>query len=155
MIDLGEQMNLVHSTQEQITFPTDEKEFHCKGKRQVLQQWDVLIICAVIWSLPWLGYQNPEPFCKKNGTNGDRDLANSCFSWDLYSAKWLIACLPLRNTPVQVQQTVAFSRTPPHRQCPHPEVTCSTSNRNTQYIPCVQCLWLSEQQSFTKANNCF
>lgn len=36
MIDLGEQMNLVHSTEEQITFPTDEKEFHCKGKRRVL-----------------------------------------------------------------------------------------------------------------------
>lgn len=135
MTDLGEQMNLVHSTKQQITLLTDENEL--KGKRGVLHQWDVFITCVVIWSLPWLRYQKPEPFCKKDGTNGDRDLANSCFSCDLYSAKWLIALLHLWNIQVQVQQTVAFSRAPHDRQCPHPEVTCSTLDRKTQHIPCV------------------
>lgn len=30
-------------------------------------------------------------FCKKDGRNGNRDLANGCFTCDLYSAKWYIA----------------------------------------------------------------
>lgn len=30
-------------------------------------------------------------FCKKDGRNGDRDMANGCFACDLCSAKWYIA----------------------------------------------------------------
>lgn len=92
------------------------------------------------------GIPKPWTFLQERWSKWGQRSATSCFSCDLYSAKWLIALLLLWNTPVQVLQTAAFSRPPLHRQCPHPELTCSTLNRNTQYIPSV-CLGLNTRAS--------